>query len=77
MGIELSEIFRETAVLKIENRKLRSLVEDFDERNHELCMRYFRMKQCKDLTWNKLRQVDEDYLEVRFMFSSIRNRGLI
>lgn len=52
------------AALRTENAKLRSIISERDERNYELCLRFLRMKHCKNDLKTRFQDLENEYLQV-------------
>lgn len=52
------------AALRTENAKLRAVVNEREERNYELCLRFFRMKHSKKDLRNRFQDLENEYLQV-------------
>lgn len=59
---------RQIAALQTENAKLRSIICERDERNYELCLRFLRMKHCKNDIRTRFQDLENEYLQVGNFF---------
>ncbi|KAK6633062.1 hypothetical protein RUM43_012805 [Polyplax serrata] len=61
---EGKDLSLQMAALKTENAKLRSIICERDERNYELCLRFLRMKHCKNDIRTRFQDLENEYLQV-------------